>query len=80
MFTKYLIKYSYYDEPNRTAYMTIVNAKNEAEARALLIKYKGGDKWLNILDVKESDVSFNNGEMIEEIKWFNSFVYNRKEN
>ena len=68
MFTKYLIKYSYFDEPDRTAYFTIVNAKNESEARALLIKYKGGDKWINILDVKESEVSIKDGKPIEEIK------------
>ena len=67
MFTKYLVKYSYFDEPNRSAYFTIVNAKNESEARALLIKYKGGDKRNNILDVKESEVSIKNGKPIEEI-------------
>ena len=68
MFTKYLIRYSYYDEPDRTAYFTIVNAINESEARALLVKYKGGDKWINILDVKESEVSIKDGKPIEELK------------
>ena len=52
MLKKYLIKYSYNDEPNRIAFEEVISAKNEAEARSLLIKHKGDGRWINILSVK----------------------------
>ena len=60
MLTKYLIKYSYNDEPDRIAYEEVISAKSEAEARSLLIKYKGNGKWINILDVKKTELTFDN--------------------
>ena len=60
MLTKYLIKYSYNDEINRPCYEEIIEAKNESEARSLLIKQKGDGKWINILNAKEINPTVNN--------------------